>query len=215
MSSNVNKFILGQKVGMTQVFSAEGNVIPVTVIKAEGCQVVQKKTVETDEYNAVKIGYGAVESKRMNKPNKGQFEKSNLELNKHLREFRVENPDAFEIGQKIFAQDMFQSGDKVDVTGISKGKGFQGNIKRHGQSGGKETHGSMNHRRVGSMGACSDPGRVFKGKKLPGHMGADKVTVQNLEVVSVDQEKGLILIRGSVPGPKGALLSVKSSVKSV
>lgn len=210
----MNKFIMGTKVGMTQIFSEDGLAIPVTVIQAGPCTVVQKKTVDNDGYTSVKIGYGDVAEKKLNKPEKGLFSKVKVSPKKYLKEFRAEDSDKYEVGQEIKVTDMFQAGDKIDVSGVSKGKGFQGTIKRYGQKGGAETHGSMYHRRVGSMGANTNPARVFKGKKLPGHMGVDKVTVQNLDVVRVDSERNLLLVRGAVPGPKGGLLVVKNTVKS-
>jgi large subunit ribosomal protein L3 len=209
----VKKFILGKKIGMTQIFDENGVAVPVTVIEAGPVVVVQKKTIENDEYTAVKVGFEKVEERKLNKPQKGVFVKSKLPFLKHLKEFRVENADGFEIGQEIKVSDMFQAGDRVDVSGTSKGKGFQGTIKRYGQSGGPETHGSMYHRRVGSMSANTNPARVFKGKKLPGHMGMQRVTVLNLDVVKVDEERNLILVKGSVPGPKGAVLEIRDSVK--
>ena len=208
----MNKFILGKKVGMTQVFIENGLSVPVTVIEAGPCTVVQKKTVENDGYKALKVGYGDAVEKRLNKPARGLFAKLKLPVKKHLKEFRTEE-DKFEVGQDIKVNDMFESGDKVDVSGISKGKGFQGTIRRYGQSGGPETHGSMYHRRVGSMSANTNPARVFKGKRLPGHMGVDRVTVQNLDVVRVDNERNLLLVKGAVPGPKGGLVEVRNTVK--
>ena len=210
----MKKAILGKKVGMTQIFDENGLVIPVTVVEAGPLTVVQKKTVETDGYDAIKVGYEKVQEKKLSKPNLGQFAKTKLAPMKHLKEFRFEDISGYEVGQEIKAEDMFQAGDKIDVSGISKGKGFQGTIKRYGQKGGKETHGSMYHRRVGSMSANTSPARVFKGKKLPGHMGMDNTTVQNLEVVRVDADRSLILIKGAVPGPKGGLLVIKNTVKS-
>ncbi|WP_069650741.1 50S ribosomal protein L3 [Caloranaerobacter ferrireducens] len=207
------KAILGRKIGMTQVFTEDGLVIPVTVIEAGPVKVVQKKTVEKDGYNAIQVGFSDIKEKKVNKPLKGHFDKAGVEYKRYLREFRVENADEYEVGQEIKA-DVFSAGDKVDVTGISKGKGFQGVIKRHNQSRGPESHGSKYHRAVGSLGASSFPSRVFKTKKLPGHMGHERVTVQNLEVVKVDAEKNLILIKGAVPGPKGGLLTIKQSVKA-
>ena len=208
----MNKTIIGKKVGMTQIFDEVGAVIPVTVIEAGPCTVTQVKTVETDGYNAVQLGFGDVKEKHVNKPLKGHFEKSKLALKKHLREFRVEATDE-KVGDEIKA-DVFAQGDKVDIQGTTKGKGFQGVIKRHGQHRGPMGHGSMYHRRPGSMGSTSTPGRVFKGKKLPGHMGCQTVTIQNLDVVRVDMDKNVILVKGSVPGPKGAILKIKKSVKS-
>lgn len=210
----MNKFIMGTKVGMTQVFAEDGSAIPVTVVEAGPVTVLQTKTVENDGYTAVKVGFGDVKEKRMNKPEKGFFSKIKVAPKKHIREFRPESIESFEVGQEIKITDMFQAGDKIDVTGISKGKGFQGTIKRYGQKGGPETHGSMYHRRVGSMSANTNPARVFKGKKLPGHMGLEKVTVQNLEVVRVEAERNLLLVKGAVPGPKGALLTIKNTVKA-
>ena len=210
----MKKFILGRKIGMTQVFDENGAVIPVTVIEAGPCTVLQKKTIETDGYNAVKVGFADANEKRLNKPDKGQFAKIKVAPKKYIREFRTEELDKYEIGQEIKVADMFENGDRIDVTGISKGKGFAGVIKRHGQARGKETHGSMYHRRVGSMGANTNPARVFKGKKLPGHMGVERVTIQNLDVVRVDAERNLLLVKGAVPGAKGGLLMIKDTVKS-
>ncbi len=210
----MKKFMLGKKVGMTQIFSDDGLAIPVTVIQAGPCTVVQKKTVDTDGYSAVKVGFEDVADKKLNKPERGLFSKIKVSAKKHLREFRAEDSEKYEVGQDIKVEDMFAAGDKIDVSGISKGKGFQGTIKRYGQKGGAETHGSMYHRRVGSMGANTSPARVFKGKKLPGHMGSDNITVQNLDVVRVDGERNLLLVKGAVPGPKGGLLVIKNTVKS-
>src|SRR3989339_985438 len=167
----MKKFILGKKIGMTQIYNEAGNVVPVTVILAEPCVVVQKKTIEKDGYVAVKVGFSEIKEKKLNKPDNGQFKKFNINATKYLREFRVEDTSNFEVGKFINVSEMFKAGDDIDVTGISKGKGFQGTIKRYHQSGGPETHGSMYHRRVGSMGANTSPARVFKGKRLPGHMG--------------------------------------------
>ncbi len=206
------KAIIGKKVGMTQIFDEKGYVIPVTVIEAGPCLVAQVKSEETDGYNAVQLGFGEVKDKHINKPEKGHFEKSKLSAKKHLREFRADSIDV-KVGDEVKA-DVFEAGDKIDVQGTSKGKGFQGVIKRHGQHRGPMGHGSMYHRRPGSMGSTSTPGRVFKGKKLPGHMGVQTVTIQNLDVVRVDMDKNVILVKGSVPGPKGAILKIKSAVKS-
>ncbi|MDD2457184.1 MAG: 50S ribosomal protein L3 [Eubacteriales bacterium] len=206
----MEKYMLGKKAGMTQLFDDKGNSIPVTVIDCGPLFVVQNKTAENDGYKAVKVGYGAV--KNANRPHKGQFAKAGVETKKVLREFKSEAD--YTLGQEIRVSDMFAVGDAVDISGVSKGKGFAGNIKRHGQSGGPESHGSMYHRRVGSMGPNTDPARVFKGKKLPGHMGAVNVTVQNLDVMMVDGERNIIVIKGAVPGPKGGLVEIKSSVKS-
>jgi large subunit ribosomal protein L3 len=210
----MKKAMIGKKIGMTQIFDEHGLVIPVSVIEAGPLTVVQKKTVETDGYDAIKVGYEKVQEKKLSKPELGQFTKTKLAPMKHLKEFRLEDISGFEVGQEIKAGDMFQSGDKIDVSGVSKGKGFQSTIKRYGQSGGPKTHGSMYHRRPGSMGSNTSPARVFKGKKLPGHMGVDNITVQNLEVVRVDADRNLILIKGAVPGPKGGLLVIKNTVKS-
>lgn len=239
------KFMLGKKVGMTQIFTPDGVVIPVTVIQAGPLTVIQKKSEEIDGYVSVKVGYENVKENKLNKydkrikdrdskikekkhteinyqktgsmlkmPEMGLFKKLNIPAMKYLKEFRVEDTSKFEIGQNIKVADMFKDGDRVDVSGVSKGKGFQGTIKRYGQSGGPETHGSMYHRRVGSMSANTNPARVFKGKKLPGHMGAENVTVMNLDIVKVDSERNLILIKGAVPGPKNSLIVIKNTVKS-
>ena len=206
------KGILGKKLGMTQIFTEEGIVVPVTVVEAGPNVVTQVKTVEKDGYNAVQVGFGDVKEKSLNKPQKGHLAAANT-LKKHLKEFRVDSVEGYTVGQEIKA-DLFAAGEMIDVTGISKGKGFQGPIKRHGQSRGPESHGSRYHRRPGSMGACSFPGRVFKNKKLAGHMGSVKVTVQNLEVVRVDADKNLILVKGAIPGPKGSMVTIKEAVKS-
>jgi large subunit ribosomal protein L3 len=202
------KTIIGKKVGMTQIFDEKGKVIPVTVIEAGPCVVAQVKTVETDGYNAIQLGFGDVKESKLNKPERGHFAKANLSNKKHLREFRVEDFEDLTVGSEIKA-DAFEAGDKIDVQGTTKGKGFQGVIKRHGQSRGPMGHGSMYHRRPGSMGPTSTPGRVFKGKKLPGHMGSVTVTIQNLDIVAVDMDKNVILVKGSVPGAKGANLKIK------
>jgi len=206
------KGILGKKLGMTQIFTEEGIVIPVTVIEAGPNVVTQVKTVEKDGYNAIQVGFEDAKEKSLNKPQKGHLAAANV-LKKHLKEFRVDAVEEFTVGQEIKA-DLFAAGEIIDVTGISKGKGFQGPIKRHGQSRGPESHGSRYHRRPGSMGACSFPGRVFKNKKLAGHMGSVTVTVQNLEVVRVDAEKNLILVKGAIPGAKGSVVTVKEAVKA-
>ena len=209
----MKKGIYGKKLGMTQIFTEEGLVIPVTVVEVEPCVVIRKKTVETDGYNAIQIATGEIKEKHMNKPDKGQFDKVKLAYKKYIRELRLDNIDEVNVGDELKA-DIFTAGEFVDVQGISKGKGFQGVIKRHGQHRGPMTHGSMYHRRPGSMGPTSSPGRVFKGKKLPGHTGKDTVTVQHLEVVRVDMDKNVILIKGSVPGYKNALVRIKDSIKS-
>ena len=206
------KGILGKKLGMTQIFTEEGIVVPVTVVEAGPNVVTQVKTVEKDGYNAIQVGFEDAKEKSLNKPQKGHLAAANV-LKKHLKEFRVDAVEEFTVGQEIKA-DLFAAGEIIDVTGISKGKGFQGPIKRHGQSRGPESHGSRYHRRPGSMGACSFPGRVFKNKKLAGHMGSVKVTVQNLEVVKVDADKNLILVKGAIPGAKGSVVTLKEAVKS-
>ena len=208
----MNKGLIGKKVGMTQIFDESGKVIPVTAIEAGPCVVAQVKTEETDGYTAIQLGFGDVKVNKINKPEKGHFSKVNVTPKKHLREFRV-NEVEVKVGDELKA-DVFAAGDKIDIQGTSKGKGFQGVIKRHGQHRGPMGHGSMYHRRPGSMGPTSTPGRVFKGKKLPGHMGVQTVTIQNLEVVKVDLDKNVILVKGSVPGAKGAILKLKSSVKT-
>ena len=209
----MKKGIIGKKVGMTQIFDERGNVIPVTVIEAGPCVVAQVKKQETDGYNAVQLGFGNVKDKHINKPEVGHFAKAKLANKKHLREFKLDNVENYKVGDEIKA-DVFEAGEKIDVQGTTKGKGFQGVIKRHGQHRGPMGHGSMYHRRPGSMGSTSTPGRVFKGKKLPGHMGRVTVTIQNLDVVRVDMDKNVILVKGSVPGSKGAILKVKSAVKA-
>ena len=209
----MEKAIIGKKIGMTQIFDEKGLVIPVTVIEAGPCIVAQVKTTETDGYNAIQLGYGDVKENRINRPEKGHFTKAKLALKKHLREFRVSEIADIAVGNEIKA-DVFEAGDKIDVQGTTKGKGFQGVIKRHGQSRGPMGHGSMYHRRPGSMGSTTTPGRVFKGKKLPGHMGHVTVTIQNLEVVRVDLDKNVVLVKGSVPGAKGAILKIRKTVKS-
>ena len=208
----MKKAIIGRKVGMTQIFDEKGRAIPVTVIEAGPCVVAQVKSNETDGYNAIQLGFGDVKESKLNKPEKGHFTKSKLPLKKHLREFRMDSIEV-KVGDELKA-DVFAKGDKVDIQGTSKGKGFQGVIKRHHQSRGPMGHGSMYHRRPGSMGSTSTPGRVFKGKNLPGHMGANTITIQNLEVVAVDLDKNVILVKGSVPGVNGAILKIKSSVKA-
>ena len=206
------KGILGRKIGMTQIFTEAGEVVPVTVVEAGPVVVTQVKTIENDGYNAVQVGFVDAKEKSLNKPQKGHLAAANV-LKKHLKEFRVEAVDAYTVGQEIKA-DVFAAGEMIDVTGISKGKGFQGPIKRHGQSRGPESHGSRYHRRPGSMGACSYPGRDFKNKKLAGHMGSVKVTVQNLEVVRVDADKNFILVKGAIPGAKGSVVTIKEAVKA-
>jgi large subunit ribosomal protein L3 len=209
----MKKAILTTKVGMTQVFSEDGVLTPVTVLQAGLCVVTQVKTVENDGYSAVQVGFGDIREKLVNKPKKGHFAKAGVTAKRFLKEFRLEDAESYTLGQEIKA-DVFAAGDKVDATAKSKGKGFQGAIKRHGQSRGPMAHGSKYHRHAGSNGSATTPGRVFKGKHMPGHMGAVRVTVQNLEVVSVDAEKNLILVKGAVPGPKKSLVMLKESVKA-
>ncbi len=209
----MQKAILGKKLGMTQVFTEDGVVIPVTVIEAGPVVVVQKKTVENDGYDSVQVGYGDVKEKALSKPEKGHLNKANVALKRHLKEFRFDDCAAYNVGDEIKA-DVFAAGDKIDVTGTSKGKGFAGAIKRWGAHRGPMSHGSGYHRGVGSMGACSTPSRVMKNKKLSGHMGVEQVTVQNLDIVRVDAEKNLLLVKGAVPGPKGGLLTIKETVKA-
>lgn len=206
------KGILGRKIGMTQIFTEHGEVIPVTVVEAGPVVVTQIKTTENDGYTAIQVGFQDAKEKSLNKPQKGHLAAANT-LKKHLKEFRVDSVEGYTVGQEIKA-DLFAAGELIDVTGISKGKGFQGPIKRHGQSRGPESHGSRYHRRPGSMGACSYPGRVFKNKKLAGHMGSVKVTVQNLEVVRVDADKNFILVKGAIPGAKGSVVTIKEAVKA-
>lgn len=209
----MKKAIIGTKLGMTQIFAEDGKVIPVTVVKAGPCTVIQSKTVENDGYNSVVVGFGDVKEKALNKPQKGVFAKADVAAKKYLRELRLEDTSSLSVGDEIKA-DTFEAGEKIDVSGISKGKGFAGPMKRWGLHRGPMAHGSGYHRGSGSMGACSAPGRVMKGKKLPGHMGVVKVTIQNLEVVKVDAENDLILIKGAIPGNKGGLVTIRNSVKA-
>lgn len=210
----MKKAILAKKIGMTQIFNQEtGEMIPVTVLEAGPCVVTQVKTQENDGYSAIQVGFGEIREKLVNKPETGHFNKAGVSVKRTLREFRIEEAESYEVGAEIKA-DVFEVGDKVDVAGTSKGKGYQGVIHRFGFHRGPMEHGSKYHRHAGSMGASSDPARVFKGKKLPGHMGHVHVTVQNLEVVRVDAERNLLLIRGSVPGPKKAVVTVINSVKA-
>lgn len=204
--------ILGKKVGMTQVFKEDGTVVPVSVISCGPCVVVQKKTKETDGYEALKMGYEDIRESLKNKPDQGQFKKAGVAVKRHLKEFKAEDVSAYEVGQEVKA-DIFETGQFVDITGTSKGKGFQGVIARHGQHRGPMTHGSHYHRGPGSMGACADPGRVFKGKNLPGHGGAVTSTVQNVEVVKVDADNNILLVKGAIPGNKGGYLTIKKSIK--
>ena len=209
----MKKAILGTKIGMTQIFGEGGKVIPVTDILAGPCTVIQKKTVETDGYNAVQVGYGEIKEQKVNKPLKGHFAKANTANKKYLREFRLEDIDSLNVGDEIKV-DAFEAGEKVDVSGISKGHGFAGPMKRWNLHRGPMSHGSHSQRVSGSMGMCSYPGRVFKGKKLPGHFGVDKVTIQNLEIVKVDADENLILVKGAVPGVKGGLITIRDAVKA-
>jgi large subunit ribosomal protein L3 len=211
VAGKVEKGILGKKVGMTQMFTDNGQAVPVTVIYVGNCVVVQKKTVETDGYNAIQVGFDDKKEFRANKPEKGHFGKAEVSPKKLLRELPLEDIAQYKVGQELKA-DIFSAGDKVDVIGTSKGKGFAGAIKRHNFNRGPMSHGSMYHRRPGSGGG-TEPARVFKGKKMPGHMGAERVTVQNLEVVKVDAEKGLILLKGAVPGPRKSYVIIKDTVK--
>ena len=208
----MRKALLGKKLGMTQIFDENGVVIPVTVIEAGPCTVAQIKTIETDGYDAVQMGIGEIKEKHLTKPKEGHFAKANIAPKKHLREFRVSSLEGMNVGDELKA-DVFSAGEKIDVQGKTKGKGFQGVIKRHGQHRGPMGHGSMYHRRPGSMGPTSTPGRVFKGKKLPGHMGNVIVSIQNLEIIRVDTDKNVLLVKGSVPGNKGAILKIKTAVK--
>ena len=225
----MKKAILAKKIGMTQIFNDDGVLVPVTVLEAGPCFVTQIKTVENDGYSAVQVGFGEQKDKIVNKDKggklevahrhgatkaeQGHFKKAGVESRKFVREFKFENADEYTLAQEIKA-DIFEAGDKVDATAISKGKGFQGAIKRHGQHRGPMKHGSKFHRHAGSNGACSSPSRVFKGKKMPGQMGAKRITIQNLEVVRVDADKNLLLVKGAVPGPRKALVTIKESVKT-
>ena len=207
------KALIGKKVGMTQIFDEKGNIIPVTAIEVGPCTVTQIKTVDQDGYQSIQLGFEDVKESKLTKPELGKFKKAKLSPKKYLREFPIESVEGINVGDE-FKADVFEVGDKVDIQGISKGKGFQGVIKRHGQSRGPMGHGSMYHRRPGSMGPTSTPGRVFKGKNLPGHMGVETVTIQNLEIVKVDLDKNLILVKGSVPGAKKSILKIRKSVKA-
>lgn len=210
----MKKGIIGKKIGMTQIFDESGKVIPVTVVEAGPCVVVQKKTTENDGYEAVQLGFGDVKVTRVNKPMKGHFDKADVACKKELKEFRLEDCASVNVGD-ILKADTFAVGDMVDVSGTSKGKGFQGTVKRHNNARLKETHGTGPvHRHAGSMGACSSPSRIFKGKGMPGQMGNEKVTVQNLEVVKIDAENNLIALKGAIPGPKGGIVSIVDSVKA-
>ena len=209
----MKKAILATKVGMTQIFNDEGVLTPVTVLQSGPCVVTQAKTVENDGYKAVQVGFVDKREKLVSKPVKGHFDKAGVSYKRFVREFRFENAEEYSVKDEIKA-DIFAAGDKIDATAISKGKGFQGAIKRHGQSRGPMAHGSKFHRHQGSNGACSDPSKVFKGKGMPGHMGSKRITIQNLEVVRIDAENNLILVKGAVPGPKKALVTLKETVKA-
>lgn len=209
----MKKAILGKKLGMTQIFDENRKVVPVTVVEAGPCVVIQKKTVEKDGYNAIKVGFGDIREKLVSKPMKGQFAKAGVSLRRHVKELRLEDISVYEVGQEIKA-DVFVAGDKIDVSGVSKGKGFQGVIKRWNAHRGPMSHGSKFHRAVGSMGASSDPSRTFKNKKMPGHMGNVNTTVLNLEVVKVMPEKNIILIKGGIPGPNKGLVVIRNAVKA-
>ena len=208
----MDKAIIGKKLGMSQIFTADGKVIPVTVVEAGPCTVVQIKTKENDGYEAVQVGFGSIKETRVNKPVAGHFKKAGVEVKRYLRELRFANCAAYALGQELTC-DMFNEGDKVDVTGTSKGHGFSGVIQRWNQHRGPMAHGSGYHRGVGSMGACSSPSRVFKNKHMPGQWGHEKVTVQNLTVARVDKARNLLLLKGAIPGPKGGVVVVKDSIK--
>ena len=208
----MKKAILGTKLGMTQMFREDGTMIPVTVVLAGPCPVVQKKSVEHDGYEAVQVAFKPIREKLCTKPMLGHFKKAGVEAHRYAREFKFDDTAAYEVGQVIKA-DIFANGDHVDVTATSKGKGFEGNIKRWNQGRGRKTHGSHSYRVPGSMGACTYPGEVFKTKHLPGHMGSERVTVQNLEVVRVDADRNLLLVKGAIPGAKGSLVTVRETVK--
>ncbi|AJD30774.1 MULTISPECIES: 50S ribosomal protein L3 [Clostridium] len=209
----MKKAILGKKLGMTQIFNENGKVIPVTVIEAGPCTVIQKKTVEKDGYEAIQVAFGDIREKLRNKPVKGHFAKAGVSVKRHIKEFKLEDSNSLEVGQEIKA-DVFEAGERVDISGISKGKGFQGTIRRWNAHRGPMTHGSKFHRAVGSMGASSDPSRTFKNKRMPGHMGNVNTTVLNLEVVRIIPEKNLILIKGGVPGPNKGLVQIRNTVKA-
>ena len=209
----MKKAIIAKKIGMTQVFAEDGRLVPVTVLEAGPCAVIQKKTVENDGYEAVQVGFADPREKLANKPKKGHFAKAGVSLKKFVKEFRFENSAEYEIGAEIKA-DIFAAGDKVDVSGVSKGKGYASTIKRYNAQRGPMGHGSKSHRVTGSMGSSATPSNVKKGKRMPGHMGAVNVTLQNVEIVRADADKNLILIKGAVPGAKGAILVIKESVKA-
>ena len=208
----MNKAIIGKKLGMSQIFTEEGIVIPVTVVEAGPCAVTQIKTIDRDGYEAVQIGFGKVKEKNVNKPMLGQFKKANVEPKRYLKEFKFSNCADYQVGQEIKC-DIFATGDKVDVTGTSKGHGYAGTIKRWNHHCGPMAHGSKFHRAPGSLSACSSPSRVFKNHKMPGHYGVDTTTMQNLTVARVDADRNLLLIKGGIPGPKGGMVVVKQSIK--
>jgi len=207
------KGILGKKIAMTQIFTEDGKTIPVTVVEAGPCTITQIKSTDKEGYDALQLGFGDVREKKLKKPQRGHFESKELEPRRHLAELRVEDLAGYEVGQEITA-DIFSKGDRVDITGRSRGKGFAGVIKRHNFSGGPASHGAHFHRAPGAIGACATPARVFKGTRMPGRMGAEKVTALNLEVVDVKPERNLLLLRGSVPGPEGGLLVIREAVKA-
>lgn len=209
----MKKAILGRKLGMTQIFNENGKVVPVTVVEAGPCVVLQKKNEEKDGYNAIQVGFADIREKLANKPKKGHFAKAGVSVKRIVREFRLDNIDEYEVGNEIKA-DIFAAGDKIDVSGVSKGKGFQGTIKRWNMQRGPMSHGSKYHRAVGSMGAASSPSRTFKNKKMPGQMGNKKATVLNLEVVKIMAEKNIILIKGGVPGPNKGYIVIRNTVKA-
>ena len=209
----MKKAILATKVGMTQIFSEDGTLTPVTVLQAGPCVVTQVKTADNDGYEAVQVGFMDKRERLVNKPLKGHFDKAGVSCKRYVKEFKLENAADYKVADEIKA-DIFAAGDKVDATAISKGKGFQGAIKRHGQHRGPMAHGSKFHRHAGSNGSCSDPSKVFKGKKMPGQMGNKRVTIQNLEIVKIDAENNLILVKGAVPGPKKSLVTIKETVKA-
>ncbi|MEW9095680.1 MAG: 50S ribosomal protein L3 [Clostridiaceae bacterium] len=209
----MKKAIIGKKLGMTQIFDENNRVVPVTVVEAGPCVVIQKKTTEKDGYEAIQVGFGEIREKLVNKPLKGHFAKAGVQFKRVLKEFKLENSNEYEVGQEIKA-DAFQAGEKIDVSGVSKGKGFQGTIKRWNAHRGPMSHGSKFHRAVGSMGGSSDPSRTFKNKRMPGHMGNVNTTVLNLEVVKIIPEKNLILIKGGVPGPNKGFVVIRNTVKA-
>jgi len=212
VAADINKAIMGRKIGMTQIFDENDKAVPVTIIEAGPCTVLQKKNSETDGYSAIQVGFYNLKEKQVNKPARGHFKKANVKPLRYIKEFRVKDIEAYEIGQELKA-DQFNPGDIVDVVGTSKGKGFAGAVKRHNFARGSMGHGSKYHRRPGSL-AAKGPARVFKGRKLPGHLGRERVTVQGLKVVKVYPERNLILIKGSIPGPRKGLVIIKDSVKA-